>query len=264
MAANRAAPISPPFSGRFEACSEAGFHRSRQPAAVGVDDAHGETAREARHQRAHLAEPDDAERPAVEPAEALKAGPIVGDPVARADARAVPAVRPHRGLGSAQPLGQRQHQQHRVLRRVMEGGPGQARHDDPSRRRRMEIDAVAAGADALHQAQLRTGIEQRAIDGAAAEDQDRRVAAPAQSGRLGEWDHRHPVGRMQPAPGRKDVGGIDRFGRKELVHIGVGDLARPRQRIAGQAHDMVVVEDCDPDRLHGGRGLDSQVAGGAG
>ena len=105
-----------------------------------------------------------------------------------------------------------------------------------------QVDAVGARADALDQLELRIGVHQRRVDAAAAKDQDRCIAALADVEFGGHRDQRHAVGRVQPVAEREHARRAPCPRAEELARPLRRDLAGAGKRVAGQADDVIVVE----------------------
>ncbi len=132
---------------------------------VEADDGHAERLRPLRHRQADPAEPDDAERLALE----LRAGELVAVPPAGLEA----VVR--RGDVARQG----QHQGHGVLGRRDRVAAGRVHHDDPAPGRRRHVDVVDADARPHDRLEPRLALEDLGRQLRARPDHDPVGLAPA-------------------------------------------------------------------------------------
>jgi hypothetical protein len=91
---------------------------------------------------------------------------------------------------------------------------------------------------------LRLAAAARSI-ASAPEDQDRGIAALAQIDLRRHRDQRYPVAAVQPLAERVHAGRVHLLRHEELARPVGRDLTRAGDRVAGEADDMVVVEDRD-------------------
>jgi hypothetical protein len=162
-------------------------------------------------------------------------------------------------VGFDQPFRQRQHQKNGVLGSVLDRAPRQARHQNAALRGGLEINAVGPRADALDQLEFRIGVHQRGVDVAAAENKDRYIAAFAQVELLRCRNERHAVDFIQSASGSTDLRRLHLLGQEKVARPLIGNLGRA-QCVAGEADDVIVVENCDFDRGVHGRSTVSSCA----
>jgi hypothetical protein len=132
-----------------------------------------------------------------------------------------------------------------MLGGVLQRHARNARHQNAALRRCRKIDAVGACADALDQLELGIGIHRGGIDRATAKDDHLDVAAFADVEFRRHRDQRDAIGLVQSASGIQHPRRVHVFGQEKIAHVGFRNLTGTGQGVAGDADDMVVIEDGD-------------------
>ena len=171
------------------------------------------------------------------------AGPVVGDVVIRAYAVAVPAILAHRVVGLEQPLAEREHHQDRVLGGELQRRARHARDQDAactaaarsmaSARAPMRWISLSFGLASISAASIAPRRKIRIVG----------VAARAQVELRRHRNERYAVGSVQAAADRVHAPDPSpRAGRTRAPRLSVISPG-PEMRVAGEADDVVVVED---------------------